>query len=322
MRSRCRRQGAAQVSGSISGLSVFTYGRACYIMTRPATRPQNPVTQPAATAMPQRPPVRRPGRRARRPQVRFRMLRTIVALMLREIATTYGRSAGGYLWTVAEPIAAIALLAFLFSMTFERPAIGDNFALFYATGYLPFMLYNDVAAKVSHAIPFSRPLLAYPSVTYVDALIARLALAVLTEVVIFFVILVGIDLIFDLDIIWNLTSLLQAILLTSLLGAGVGALNGYLFLEFPGWERAWAIANRPLFLISGTLFTYHMMPPPAKAVLWWNPLIHCVGLVRDGVYSTYDASYVAPILPITVGLLTLCFGLLLLSRHYQRLIER
>lgn len=250
------------------------------------------------------------------------MPRTIMALMLREMATTYGRSAGGYLWTVAEPVAAIALLAFIFSMAFERPAIGDNFPMFYATGYLPFMLYNDVAAKVSHAIPFSRPLLAYPSVTFVDALIARLLLTVLTQVVVFVIILVGIDLFFDLGSVWNLPSLTLGIVITALLGAGIGTLNGYLFLEFPVWERMWVIANRPLFLISGVIFTYQMMPARAQEVLWWNPLIHCVGLIRDGVYQTYDASYVAPMLVIAVSLLTLCFGLLLLSRHYQRLMER
>lgn len=277
--------------------------------------------QTPSPAMPQRPRVLRRPRRGRA-QVRFRMLRTVVALMLREMATTYGRSAGGYLWAVAEPVAGIALLTFIFSMTFERPALGDNFALFYATGYLPFMLYNDVAGKVGHAIPFSRPLLAYPSVTFADALIARLLLTVLTQVVIFALILGGIALIYGLDIPWNLPSLATGIAVTALLGAGIGTLNGYLFLEFPVWERAWAIASRPLFLISGVLFTYQMMPPQAQAVLWWNPLIHSVGLVRDGVYGTYDAWYVSVGFVAAVGLVTLFFGLLLLSRHYQRLIER
>lgn len=303
---------------------MFTYERACYILPCPATRPQNRVTsQDPAAALPQ--PSRVPSRRrpgARRPRVRLRMSRTVMALMLREIATTYGRSAGGYLWTVAEPVAAIALLSFIFSLTFATPAIGDNFPMFYATGYLPFMLYTDVANKMSHAIPFSKPLLAYPSVTYVDALIARLLLSLLTQVVIFVVLLGGIAFLYDLDVPWNLPSLSTGIAVTALLGAGLGTLNGYLFLEFPVWERAWAIATRPLFLMSGVFFTFQMMPPAAQAVLWWNPLVHCVGLVRDGVYGTYDASYVSPLYVVGIGLLLLFFGLLLLSRHHQRLIER
>ena len=39
----------------------------------------------------------------------FASLRCVIALMLREMATTYGRSPGGYLWVMLEPIAGIAL---------------------------------------------------------------------------------------------------------------------------------------------------------------------------------------------------------------------
>ena len=42
------------------------------------------------------------------------MARTVVALMLREIATTYGRSPGGYVWALADPILGIALLTLVF----------------------------------------------------------------------------------------------------------------------------------------------------------------------------------------------------------------
>ena len=77
----------------------------------------------------------------------FRFVRTILALILREMSTTYGRSAGGYIWAVLEPAAGIALLAFAFSLALRAPSLGTNFALFYATGYLPFMLYFYSAKK-------------------------------------------------------------------------------------------------------------------------------------------------------------------------------
>ncbi|MEL6475009.1 MAG: sugar ABC transporter permease, partial [Pseudomonadota bacterium] len=37
---------------------------------------------------------------AKRQRRRFASLRSIIALMLREMATSYGRSPGGYLWAV------------------------------------------------------------------------------------------------------------------------------------------------------------------------------------------------------------------------------
>ena len=41
---------------------------------------------------------------------RFATVRTSVALMLREMVTTYGRSPGGYIWAVVEPVAAATAL--------------------------------------------------------------------------------------------------------------------------------------------------------------------------------------------------------------------
>ena len=99
--------------------------------------------------------------------------RTIVALMLREMSTTYGRSAMGYLWAILEPVAGIVLLTAVFSLALRQPSIGISFPMFYATGLLPFSFALTIAGKVSQSISFSRSLLGYPAVTFVDAIVAR-----------------------------------------------------------------------------------------------------------------------------------------------------
>ena len=47
--------------------------------------------------------------------------RTLVALVMREMSTTYGRSALGYLWAILEPVAGIMLLTAIFSLAFRAP---------------------------------------------------------------------------------------------------------------------------------------------------------------------------------------------------------
>jgi ABC-type polysaccharide/polyol phosphate export systems, permease component len=59
----------------------------------------------------------------------FASFRAIMALILREIATTYGRSPGGYVWAVLEPAAGIALLTLIFSAGFRSPPLGTVFSL-------------------------------------------------------------------------------------------------------------------------------------------------------------------------------------------------
>jgi ABC-type polysaccharide/polyol phosphate export permease len=106
----------------------------------------------------------------------FATPRIISALILREIGTSYGRSPGGYLWALAEPVLGIALLTVIFSIGFRTPPIGVNFPLFYATGLLPFLMFVDLSNKVAQAINYSKQLLAYPRVTFIDALLGRFIL--------------------------------------------------------------------------------------------------------------------------------------------------
>ena len=44
----------------------------------------------------------------------------------------------------------------------------------------------------------------------------------------------------------------------------------------------------PLFLVAGTFFPIDQLPTWAQVVAWFNPLYHCVQLVRTVVFGTYD----------------------------------
>ena len=55
---------------------------------------------------------------------RFKMGRTVMALMLREMSTTYGRSPGGYLWAVLEPLGGIAMMTLILAVGLRIREIG------------------------------------------------------------------------------------------------------------------------------------------------------------------------------------------------------
>lgn len=247
--------------------------------------------------------------------------RTIIALMLREMVTTYGRSPGGYIWALLEPVAAIALLSVVFSLAFRTPSLGTSFPLFYATGYLPFVLYTDIANKVSRSIGFSRPLLRYPRVTFIDAIVARLLTNVLTHIAVFYVLMFGITQTLNIQIILDIPSIILSLTMATVLGLGVGCLNCFLFPALPAWEQVWTILNRPLFIASGILFAFEDLPPDYREVLWFNPLIHIVGIMRRGFYSTYDATYASPVYVFGIGLAALMFGLIFLRHNSQKILN-
>lgn len=243
-----------------------------------------------------------------------------MALILREMTSTYGRSPGGYVWAILEPLGVIMILSFGFSLLMASPSLGTNFLLFYATGYLPFMLYQSVSLTVARSLHYSKPLLFYPSVTWVDSIIARFTLNALTQVMAGFILLVGILVVADTRTVLDIQPLLLATCLAALLGLGIGSLNCLLMGLFPVWAQIWSIVTRPLFLASGVLFLYEDLPPLVQNVLWYNPLMHVVGLFRQGLYSLYNPTYISSLFVLGVSLICMALGLLLLRRYHKDIL--
>lgn len=264
---------------------------------------------------------------AQRPKVRraiprFAGLRTIAALMLREMSTTYGRTPGGYLWAILEPVAAISLLTAIFSLGFRSPALGVSFAMFYATGILPFGMFNSTAAKLGQALNYSKQLLAYPRVTFIDAVLARFAISTMTQLLVSYIVMAAILMLFETRTTLDFVKIAAAFSLAAFLSLGVGTLNCYLMKRFDVYQQIWSVATRPLFIISCIFFLFETVPQPYRDYLWYNPLVHIIGLMRSGFFGTYDAEYVSVVYVLGVSLITLFVGLLLLRRDSKATLER
>lgn len=255
------------------------------------------------------------------PRHRFGSLRAIFALMLREMSTSYGRSPGGYVWAILEPAGAIALLTVIFAIGFHAPPIGHDFALFYATGLLPFMMFNHTSATVANAINYSKPLLAYPSVTYIDAICARFLLNLMTQILVMIIIMLSLNWIIAEPIRFDPMRVISAVTLIASLSLGIGTLNCFLSSMFPLWQRIWSVMTRPLFLISGIIFILEIVPQPYRDYLWYNPLIHVVSLMRSGFYASYAPTWVNPVFIMLISSVCFVLGLVFLNRYHREILQ-
>lgn len=256
------------------------------------------------------------------PRMPWATPRAILALILREMSTTYGRSPGGYIWAVLEPAAGIALLTAIFSAGFRSPPLGTSFPLFYASGILPFLMYNELANKLAVTMQFSRALLAYPRVTFLDAILARLFLNYFTQLMVHFIVVGAILYFISSNTELDLRKIALAYFMTLALGAGIGTMNSFLTLAYPIWQTAWAITTRPLFLISCLFFVFETVPQPYSDYLWYNPLVHIVGMMRDGYYPFYHPNYVSFLYVMGVSGVTGMVGLFLLRRYHQDMMNK
>ena len=249
-------------------------------------------------------------------------LRAITAMVIREMVTTYGRSPGGYVWAVLEPAAGIALLTLIFSTGFRTPPLGTNFALFYASGMLPFLMYSELTNKLGQTIQFSRALLNYPRVTFIDALAARFLLNTMTLLLVHCAVLGFIIFVQDPNTSFDFQPIVISYLMVFSISIGFGTLNSFLTLAYPLWQTAWAIANRPMFLISSIFFTFESVPQPYSDYLWFNPLVHVVGVMRDGFYPFYHPTFISYIYPFALSAVACITGLFLLNRYHRDILNR
>lgn len=251
-------------------------------------------------------------------------VRSIFALMLREMSSTYGRSPGGYVWALLEPVGAISMFTLIIAvgLRFHAPSIGISFELFFASGIMPYLLYLGVSRKVAGAIPFSRVLLFYPSVKYSDTILARFFLQVIIHSMVFCIVITTILLLFENHALPQLMPMLQSLLMAAFFGLGVGVLNAYLFPVYPIWKSIWGIITTPLFIMSTVIYSYENLPRLGQEILWYNPLVHVVGMMRRGVYGTYDASWVSPTYVFGLSLVMTFVGFVLLGRYHRLITNR
>ncbi|MDG1530739.1 MAG: ABC transporter permease [Paracoccaceae bacterium] len=254
---------------------------------------------------------------------RFITLRTIIAMILREMSSTYGRSPGGYIWAIAEPAAGIVLITTVFTLAgFRTPPIGTNFAIYYATGILPFMLYADVSGKIAQSLKFSKMLLAYPRVTFMDALLARFALNFSTQVMVFYVLISIILVLYETRTSLDFGKISLAFAMAGALAFGIGVVNCYLTTRYQVWSRVWSITNRPMFLLSCILFLFESVPEPYASYLWYNPVAHITGQMRSAFYPYYNPTYISPAYVFGLSAALTVLGLIMLKKYHKDILNR
>ncbi|WP_292019629.1 ABC transporter permease [Maritimibacter sp. UBA3975] len=261
------------------------------------------------------PPLPGPARRS------FPTLRTVGALVLREMSARYGQSPGGYLWAFLSPLLMIAALTIAFSFLQKTPRLGTSFIMYYASGHLVFAIFGQVGGPVTQSLKFSRSLLRFPTVIWLDTVLARFALNALTATAVYFILLYAIAAGSGHGLRFDLPPVLLAVALAVALAFGFGVLTCYLFMELPIAGRLWGFAARPLFIVSGVLFLYEDFPPRVQDVLWWNPLMHITSIAKAGIFQKYDPNWTAPLYVLTVALVLAVAGLFLLRQHHDRLLN-
>jgi len=240
-------------------------------------------------------------------------LRVVVALVIREMQSRFGTKPGGYAWAIVDPLAHVATMTIIFSAFARTPAIGKDFGLFFASGYLPFTFYQGMSTFIAGAIRANKNLFSYPVISPFDAMVARYILQFVTSVAVTIVVMLLCTTEGGSLSQLNLGMAIEAAISASLIGMGIGMINVSLFEKFPLYENIFGIINRPMFMVSGVFMLPDSMPGPIHQTLMWNPLVHVVMWFRQAIYPEYMAYGIDKLYVLKCVCLVLATGLCLFS---------
>lgn len=222
------------------------------------------------------------------------MFSVVMALMLRETQTRYGRLRLGYVWALIEPMLFVLVLTIIFTYRRRFAPHGIPPVLFFLSGIMPFMLFRDQVSQAMNAIRPNRNLLAFPQVQIFDLTAARSILEFATNLLALTILVGAIWLLEVVPInIQDLLGMLLSVCLLGLLGFGLGTLLSAIIPIFPVLQYlVQMILLRPLFFLSGVFFTVEMLPPQLREIALYNPILQLIELFRASFFREYHSNYV------------------------------
>lgn len=231
-------------------------------------------------------------------QLRPPLIARVGALIRRERLSRFAGGPLGYLWAYATPVAWIAFVVAFFWIVDRRPPIPVGVEIFVATGILPYAMLRQAISSTMRSVVSNRQMLVLHPITSHELIAAAALLELVNTILTTCLIIAVFAMVFEVPVPANLSKVVVGIGLAWAVGAGVGALFATIGQASDSFSRSVPIVLRPLFWISGIFYTATELPGTAVDILWWNPLFHCIELLREGFFLGYQS----PISSITYPL--------------------
>jgi capsular polysaccharide transport system permease protein len=245
----------------------------------------------------------------------------LFALALRELRTRAGRRWAGVVWTLVEPMAQVALILLIFGFLRQVASPGMEFPIFLTSGLMPYILFRNLAQRLTESIDTNRGLFSYRQVKPFDAVVARGIVETVLWAAVFVLTLALLAWLGYTVLPERPLELFEICGVVMVLGGGVGLLVAVATHGLPKTRSLIQMLYFPLYFASGVIFAIDRVPATYQQWLLWNPVLHAVELSR----SAFSASH-HPIQGIGIGypaaftLVVLALGLMLYRRDRQKLL--
>lgn len=249
---------------------------------------------------------------------RFQIQRDVIyALLLRELSSRFGKSRGGFLWVLVEPIAHLVLPIVIFGFIRQRLMPGVEYPVFLVYGFLPFLLFKAICLQIVDGANAGQGLLSYRQVLLMDVFVAKAMAHCVIHAIVFSIVLTGLAMLGYQIVPVRPVELAGLLALTAVLAFGLGVLFAAIASLVPDARPVIHVLFMPLYFVSGILFPVTRFPD--EWVLWLsiNPVLHLVELSRlFGVDGYEPMKYTSIAYPVGLALVSTLIGLMLYRLRY------
>lgn len=241
----------------------------------------------------------------------------IFALTVRDGNLRIGRSPMEIFWLMWEPAMHMLFYLAATSLIPRRPHEGDSFALFFATGILPFFLFQRTFFRISISLN-QQPLQPLNRIVVIDVVISR----VIIELFVWLmnvVFVLGCLMVIGAEVwLYDAQIALKAIAGLVFLGLSWGMLVGFMTSYLPFMSKLANFLNRIMYFTCGIFFVPDHLPPFIRDFVAWNPLMHLVEMFRGGFYFGYKSIIQDEAYPFLVALCALTAAALIENLAVKR----
>ena len=222
------------------------------------------------------------------------------ALFLRELYARANNTVFGYVWIVAEPALHIAVLLAVFGVHGRSLSNGLAFAPFALIGVLGYRVFRQVVERMMSVMDTYAAVFVYPQVFPIDVLLMRFVYEVLV-VLALFVLFISIAVFFYPQSVTfpNIPLAVAAFVVFAVMSMGLGMMAFVLKQMSPKVAKFVPALTRDIYFISGVFFSLSTLPGWAEHILWWNPILQTIDILREGILRGFSS-------PTSLGYVTLC----------------
>lgn len=224
--------------------------------------------------------------------------RVVVALLLREILTRFGRHNIGFLWLFVEPMLFTLGITALWTATQAVHGSDLPIVAFAVTGYSTVLLWRNMPNRCIGSVQPNLSLMFHRQIKVIDIFAARILLEAGGATMSFTVLIVIFSSIGWLELPEDVLKVALAWAMTAWFGASLAITLGALSEKSEVVDKLWHPSAYLLFPLSGAAFMVDALPRTAQQVVLWLPMVHGVELLREGFFGSqfrahYDLGYMA-----------------------------